>query len=222
MFIGHFALGFAGKKLAPKTSLGTLFVAVQFADLLWPVLVLLGVEHVRIEPVNTAFTPLAFTDYPVSHSLIMLVIWGAVFAGIYYAVRRYRAGALVLFAGVVSHWVLDVVVHRPDMPILPSDGPHLGLGLWNSVPATILIESAMFVAGVAIYLRATRALDRAGQIAPWVLAAALYIAYLGASFGPPPPSVPTVAWSANLMWLFVLFAYWFDRHRTPTVSAETA
>ena len=219
MFIGHFALGFAGKKLAPKTSLGTLLIAVQFADLLWPVLVLLGVEHVRIEPGNTAFTPLAFTDYPVSHSLVMLLVWGAVLAGIYYAVRRYRAGAWVVFAGVVSHWVLDVVVHGPDMPVLPTNGPHVGLGLWNSVPTTLLLETTMLVAGVAIYLHATRALDRAGQVGPWVLAAALYVAYLSASFGPPPPNVALVAWSANLMWIFVLFAYWFDRHRAPTVLA---
>lgn len=214
MFIGHFGVAFAAKKLAPKTSLGTLFIAVQLADLLWPVMLLLGVEHVRIDPHAAApFNTLIFTDYPVSHSLVLLLIWGALLAVIYNMVRHDKTGAIVLFAAVVSHWVLDVIVHQPDMPILPIGGPHIGLGLWNYTVATIVIETIMFIAGFAVYLRATRPLDRVGQFGPWICAVLLYFIYVSSTFSAPPPNVRILAWMATLLWLFVAFAYWFDRHR---------
>jgi hypothetical protein len=106
-----------------------------------------------------------------------------------------------------------VIVHQPDMPIVPWGGPRIGFGLWNSTPLTLVIETALFIGGFAIYLRTTRPLDRAGQLGPWALAILLYVLYFGSTFGPPPPSIPVLAWSANLLWLFVAFAYWVDRHR---------
>ena len=115
MFIGHFALGFAAKRAAPGVSLGVLFAAAQLADVLWPIFVATGVEQVRIDPGNTAFTPLDFVSYPYSHSLVLLIIWGLIFAGI--AKVRLRAGFALIFALVVSHWVLDYITHRPDMPM---------------------------------------------------------------------------------------------------------
>jgi hypothetical protein len=135
-FIGHFALGFAAKRAAPRISLGVLFAAAQFADLLWPVLVAVGVEKVRIDPGNTAFTPLDFVSYPFSHSLLMIVIWGAL-CGLLYNNR-------ILFGLVISHWILDFLTHRPDMPLYPGGGPKFGLGLWNSVPATLAVEVLMY------------------------------------------------------------------------------
>src|SRR6266545_7225316 len=147
MFIGHFALGFAAKRMAPRLNLAVLFIAAQLADLLWPVFLLLGLEQVPIDPGNTPFTPLDFVRYPFSHSLLMLCVWGVLLGWIVSAPDRPRR--LVVIAGlVVSHWVLDVITHRPDIPLVPFGGPKLGLGLWYSVAGTAIVEVAMFAAGV--------------------------------------------------------------------------
>jgi hypothetical protein len=216
MFLGHFGLGFGAKKAAPALSLGTLFLACQFADLLWPTLLLLGIERVEIEPGVTVMTPLNFISYPYSHSLVALGLWGAVFGGVYAAVRRARASAAVALALlIVSHWVLDYVVHRPDLPLTIHGPARLGLGLWNSVPATLAAEFLVFGAGLALYLRTTAPRDRVGSIGLWALVAFLVVVYLASSFGPPPPSATAVAWSAQAMWLLVLWGYWVDNHRTP-------
>src|SRR5438132_6962683 len=167
MFIGHFALGFAAKRAAPRLSLAILFAAAQLADVIWPVLVALGIEQVRIQPGITAFTPLDFVSYPYSHSLLMLLIWGAIFAALCASVTRERLAWLVVGALVVSHRVLDWITHRPDMPLYPGSA-KFGLGLWNSVPATIAVEVVMFFAGIWIYARATRARDAIGR---WGLSA---------------------------------------------------
>lgn len=214
MFIGHIAVGFASKRLAPRTSLGILVAAVLFLDLVWPVFVLSGIEKVRVNPGNTAFTPLAFDSYPWSHSLVMSVVWAALFAGGYYAASHYVAGAAVVAAGVVSHWVLDVASHRPDMPLVPSaTSPLLGLGLWNSVPATLAVESAMFAGGVALYVTMTRPRDRTGR---WALASFIgfvSLVYVANVLGPPPPSANAVAITALGAALFPLWTGWADRHR---------
>ena len=157
MFIGHFAVGFALKRVAPRASLGPLIAAAQFLDLLWPWFLLLGWEHVRLDPGNTAFTPLAFDSYPISHSLVMAIVWGVAFSGLYLLRTHNRIAAIWIAAAVVSHWALDWITHRPDLPIMPGDSTKVGLGLWNSVPATLIVESAMFAAGVWVYARATRA-----------------------------------------------------------------
>ena len=140
MFIGHVAVGLASKRLAPGTSLGLLVAAPLAVDLLWPVFVLAGWEQVRVAPGDTAVTPLEFISYPWSHSLLMAVVWSVLAASAYWLWRRYRAGALVLGAGVLSHWVLDAISHRPDLPLYPGSSIKIGLGLWNSVPATIAVE----------------------------------------------------------------------------------
>jgi membrane-bound metal-dependent hydrolase YbcI (DUF457 family) len=162
MFIGHFGLGFAAKRVAPKVSLGVLFAAAQLADLLWPVFVGLGLEQVRIDPGNTAVTPLDFVSYPYSHSLVTLILWGVVFGWIYGARSGERRVVAIIAALVVSHWVLDVATHRPDMPIYPG-GSKVGLGLWHSLPATLAVEVPIYVIGVWIYSRATRARDGIGR-----------------------------------------------------------
>jgi membrane-bound metal-dependent hydrolase YbcI (DUF457 family) len=143
MFIGHFAVGFASKRFAPRSSEAVLLAAPLLADMLWPVFLLLGWEQVRIDPGITRYTPLDFVSYPWSHSLLMLCVWATVFGGIYYAITRYRAGVIAIWIGVVSHWVLDWVTHRPDMPLYPG-GALYGLGLWNSIAGTMLVEFLMF------------------------------------------------------------------------------
>ena len=216
MFIGHFALAFAAKRAAPAVSLGTLFLACQFADLLWPNLVLLGIEHLAIAPGITAVTPLDFQSYPYSHSLLALVIWGALAAVLYKAIRGATPVALLVIAGlVVSHWVLDVISHRPDMPITIGSDTRLGLGLWNSRPATILVELAMLVAGLVFYVRTTKPRDRTGMFALPGLVLFLLVINVANIFGPPPPSAGAVAWSVQAVWLLVAWGYWIDRHRQP-------
>jgi hypothetical protein len=222
MFIGHFGLGFGAKRVAPAPSLGTLFIASQLADLLWPTLVLLGVETVRVQPGATVMTPLDFVSYPYSHSLLALAIWGALFAGAYRVLRRGSSAlaALTLGALVVSHWVLDVIVHRPDLPLTFTGDARFGLGLWNSLPGTLTVELAIFLAGVVIYARCTAARDRVGSYALWGLVGFLLVVYFANVFGPPPPSAPVVAWSAEAMWLLVVWGYWVDRHRTVRVGSR--
>lgn len=216
MFIGHFAVGFAAKRAAPAVSLGTLFLACQLADLVWPILVLAGVERFEIRPGITVVTPLDFVHYPWSHSLIALLAWGAALGLAYKLLRRSAWAAPVVLALVVlSHWVLDFVSHRPDMPVTLTGPQRLGLGLWNSLPATLVVELILFALGVAIYRRTTAPKDRMGSWAFAGLVAFLLIIYLANLFGPPPPSVAAVAWSAQAMWLLVAWGYWIDRHRLP-------
>jgi hypothetical protein len=214
VFIGHFALGFAAKRSAPRLSLAVLFAAAQFADLLWPFLIALGIEQVRIDPGNTAFTPLDFVSYPYSHSLLFLCVWGTLFGAICATVVRRAAAGVVVAALVVSHWVLDWIAHRPDMPLYPG-GPKLGLGLWNSVAATVIIESLLFAAGVWMYVRASRPRDAIGRRAFAAFIGFIIAAYAGA-MGPPPPSINAlVSVSVAGAAVILLWAWWFDRHRNP-------
>jgi hypothetical protein len=213
VFIGHFAVALAAKRAAPEVSLGTLILAAQLADLVWPTLVLLGIESFAIRPGLTAVTPLDFTNYPYSHSLVALAGWGFVLAVVYYVVRRQPLAAAVLFCLVLSHWLLDVATHRPDMPLTIGGSARLGLGLWNSIAATVAVEGGLFAAGVWVYARTTRALDRTGTWSFIGLVLFLVLVYVANVLGPPPPSIAAVAWSAQAIWLLVAWGYWIDRHR---------
>ncbi|MGB6032212.1 MAG: metal-dependent hydrolase, partial [Bacteroidota bacterium] len=164
MFIGHFGVGFAAKKADPKVSLGTLFMASQFIDLLWPVFLLLGLERVEIDPGNTAFTPLDFVHYPFTHSFLGVLFWAVLFGVVYFMIRKSGKSALLLGGLVLSHWFLDLITHRPDLPLLPWSDVKAGFGLWNSVALTLLVESLIFIAGVFLYMRVTRAKNRAGSL----------------------------------------------------------
>lgn len=213
MFIGHYAVALAAKKAAPRVSLGTLFLSAQFLDLLWPIFLLLGLEHVRIDPGNTAFTPLDFYDYPISHSLVTVLLWSLAFVLIYNVARRYSRGAWILGACVFSHWVLDFITHRPDMPISPWTTAYVGLGLWNSVPGTIIVEGALFLIGVVLYARSTVAADRTGRYAFWILIGFLTLGWIVNMLSPPPPSETAIAFGGLAFWLIVPWGYWIDRHR---------
>jgi hypothetical protein len=220
MFLGHFGVGFGAKAAASKTSLGTLFLAAQFVDLLWPSLLLLGLETVEIVPGITVVTPLDFTSYPITHSLAAVLVWAALFAGVYCLLKRYPKGAWVCGLAVISHWVLDLLTHRPDLPLVPGGAARVGLGLWSSLPATLVVELGIFAIGVFLYLRTTRAADRIGSAALWVLVGFLLVVYFGNLFGAPPPSVTALAWVGQAQWLLVIWAYWIDRHRVPLASAD--
>lgn len=211
MFIGHFAAGMAGKKIEPSISLGTLFLASQFLDLLWPALLLLGIEHVIISPGISKVTPLQFTDYPISHSLLLVICWGLVFAVTYYLISRNRRGAVLLGALVVSHWILDFIVHIPDLPLYPGKSPMVGLSLWNSPTLTILVEGSIFLAGILLYVRAKQA--QRLRISWWFWSLVLFLVAIHTMnfISPPPPDVQAIAWVGQLQWLFVLWAWWADR-----------
>ena len=214
MFLGHYGIAFAAKRVAPRTSLGALVFAGQFLDELWPILLLLGVEHVRIVPGLMAASPLDFTSYPYSHSLLMGIVWGVLVGALYFAFRKYGRGALVLGALVVSHWFLDLPMHRKDLPLWPgATSPKYGWGLWNSVGLTYIIELTIFLAGVSAYTRATRPLDRIGRFGWWIYVVLLGILFVGSN-GAPPPSVSALAWTALGIWLLVPWAWWVDKHRT--------
>jgi hypothetical protein len=217
MFLGHFAVGFAAKRSAPAVSLGLLFLAAQFLDLLWPTLLFAGVEQVVIAPGDTALTPLAFTHYPVSHSLLAVLGWGALFALAHRMLGGTARAALVLGALVVSHWLLDALVHRPDLPLTPWGAARVGLGLWNAPLAAIALESALFVGGLWLYARRTEAEDATGRWALWALVASLVLIQVGNLMGEPPPSVIAIAWVGQAQWLLVLWAFWIDRHRRARV-----
>ncbi|TMA25989.1 MAG: hypothetical protein E6J78_15295, partial [Deltaproteobacteria bacterium] len=176
----------------PQLPLWLLLLAPMFVDLLWGIFVLMGIEHARVRPGITAASPFEFYDYPISHSLLGGILWALLFGGSYFLIRRYRAGAVMLGLLVVSHWVLDVISHRPDVPVLPN-GPYLGLGLWNSVPATILTEEAMLAIGAALYLRATRSGGTASTIGLWAMFALFAVIGVAGTLGPPPPSITPVA-----------------------------
>jgi membrane-bound metal-dependent hydrolase YbcI (DUF457 family) len=213
LFIGHIAVGFAAKRATPKTSLGVLVAAPLFLDIIWPVFLQLGWERVRVDPGNTAFTPLDFEWYPWSHSLVMALAWSAVFAFLYWSRTRYRPGMLVVGAAVFSHWVFDWITHRADLPLWPGDSVRVGLSLWNYPAATVVIETLLVAGAIALYLRTTRARDWIGR---WGLAAFIGVTYaiwLGSSFGPPPPNAAALAATAFGIWLFPVWAWWVDRHR---------
>lgn len=218
MFIGHTAVALGAKPLAPRASFGLLLMAAMWLDLVWPVFVLLGIERVRVDPGNTALTPLDFEWYPWTHSLVTATLWGLLFAAVSFAALRRWRPAAVLGVLVLSHWVLDAVTHRPDLPLWPGSPIEVGLGLWHSIPATIVVESLLFAVGATVYVRSTRRRDRTGLWALWAFLSFSCVIYLANIFGPPPPSARAVGWGALAGWLLPLWAWWIDRHREAIVE----
>lgn len=214
VFIGHFAVGFAAKKFAPRTSLAPLLAAPLLLDILWPWFLLFGWERVRIDPGNTRFTPFDFYYYPWSHSLAMSIVWACAFAAGYHLIARYWAGTVAIWIGVVSHWVLDWIVHRPDLPLYPG-GPLLGLDLWNSIRATMTVELVMLAIGVWLYVGTTQAADRIGRYAFAGYLGVLLALYIADRFSAPPTNIRTgVVWPAIFAEaIFIIWAWWFDSHR---------
>ncbi|HLA41471.1 MAG TPA: hypothetical protein VJ417_15830 [Candidatus Glassbacteria bacterium] len=212
MFTGHFAVGLAARKAAPNTSFPVLLTAAIFLDILWPPLVLLGIEHFRIDPGNTAVTPLDFYDYPISHSLATTVVWSVLFALVYFFFTRYGRGAFIAGLAVASHWLLDFITHAPDLPIVPG-GTRYGLALWNSVAGTAAVELGMFALAVWVYTGLTRAKGPAGKFSFWSLIIFLVVMQVWAYQGTPPPSERMVAWMGIVSWVFILWAWWIEKTR---------
>ena len=213
MFLGHYGVAFAAKRAAPRTSLGTLAFATQFLDELWPILLLMGLEQVRIVPGLMAANSLDFVSYPISHSLVAAIGWAILIGLVYFVIRRYGRGAWVVAALVASHWLLDAPMHRPDLPLWPGSRIMVGAGLWNSVWLTILLEVGVLAVGLVLYLRWTRAADWIGSWGLWAMVLLLVALWLGGLVGPPPPGERALAIATLGIWLFLPWSYWVDRHR---------
>jgi hypothetical protein len=211
--IGHFAVGFAAKRVAPRASLPVLFAAPQMLDILWPIFNLAGIERAHIQPGATAASPLVLEYMPYSHSLVAALGRSVAFGAVYAAIKRDVRTAIVLGLRVMSHWVLDWIAHSPDMPIFHGDGPRYGLGMWNSIPATLAVEVAMLLGGALLYASATRPRDRIGSVGLWTLVAVLAALHVGAIFGPPPPSANALFATAIAAYSLLGVAWWIDRHR---------
>ena len=203
MFIGHYALAFGAKKINKLPSLALMFIAVQLLDHLWPIFVLLGIESFTIEAGYTELTPLY------SHSLLAAIFWAVIFGGIYFLIKKNKNNALLLGALVISHWVLDLLTHAPDLPLSPFGDTKLGLGLWNYPVVEVIIEFGLFIVGVFYY---KKVMQPKRKFAFWSLVVFLMIVYFMNVLGPPPPSIEAVAWSANAMWLMVLWAWWIEKN----------
>ena len=221
MFIGHYAVGLAAKKFAPHASLGALMAAPILLDLLWPIFLLLHLEHVTITPNPNPFLRLSFDFYPISHGLVAVVGWATLYASLYFAFSRYVRGAIVIWIGVASHWLLDYVVHRPDLPLY-AHSREFGLGLWNHRWITMAVEVAMLAVGIFVYLSVTKTKDKIGEYAFWGFIVVILAFYALAAFGPAPPSVNKLAIGTLFGWLFVLWAWWFDSHREVASATRSA
>lgn len=212
MFVGHLAVGLAGKRIEPKISLGTWMLAVMFADLIVFPLLIVGIEGFHAEPGVTVNRMIG--DIPYSHSLVMDVVWAGLFAAVYFVWRRYARGAWLLFAAVLSHWALDVVSHRPDMPLAPGAHAVLGFGLWNSIPATLILEGGLWLLALIIYVRATKPRNRAGTYAFWIGVVLLTLAWYGNINNGMDPN-PVRAGISGLIFfsLMAAWACWINRLR---------
>lgn len=213
MFLGHFGVAFAAKRVEPRLSLGTLIAASIFVDLLWPLFLILGLEHVSIVPGITLMTPLDFHDYPITHSLVGAGAWSVVFGLMVYGVTRVSRKGWVGGFVVFSHWLLDLLVHRPDLPLFSNDGPKFGFGAWDSMPLTLLLELGILMFGVWMYMRATPTPSARGR---WSLIGfvVFLLAIYGANImGPPPPTAEAIGYVGLSMWLFVLIGYYVDKQR---------
>lgn len=220
MLLGHFAVGLLAKPLASRVPLPVLLLAPQVLDVLWPALVATGIERAHVVPGLLPASPLDLEHMPYSHSLVGAALWSVLFAAGYLALTRDRRGAVVTGLLVLSHWVLDVVAHRPDMPI-GLDGPRVGLGLWRSVPGTLLVEGLLFAAGVLAYTRATRPKDRAGIVHWWLFVALLAAFFVASVVGPTPPNIEFVLALAAGSGLLLVWAAVIERHRE-TVAQRSA
>jgi hypothetical protein len=221
MYIGHYAVALGIKKAAPEVSLGTLFFAAMITDLLMSLLVICGVEHIRIVPGITAMVPLDLYDYAISHSLATSVAWSLIIAALYYFFKRSLPGALVIGTTVFSHWVLDLITHIADIPLFPGSTIKVGLGLWNHAAASVLVEGLLFAAGMFLYLRATKAKDTSGVIAFWALMAFLACTWIASMYAPTPPDPQPIVLGTQMQWFVILAAYWADRHREPRVPVPS-
>jgi hypothetical protein len=182
--------------------------------LLWGLLMVCGIEHVQFKPGIGPGNYFSASNILISHSLAMDVVWAALLSAVSYLTCRSPRAPLVILGLVLSHWILDWVSHRPDLPIAPGLNQHVGLGLWTSIPATVMVEGGLWASALIFYARASRPKGRAGSYAYWAGIVVLTIAWYNNIAGPPPRN-PATAPLASLAFfsLAVLWAFWIDALR---------
>jgi len=217
MFAGHYAPALAAKALKRPPSLGAAFIAVQLVDIAWAGFILTGVEHARITPGFLALSDLELYDMPWTHSLVAALAWSALGALVYALIDR-KAGlqaALVIGALVFSHWLLDLIVHAPDLALYPGGAERFGFALWDNPPLWALAEIGLFVLCFAIYLRTTRPNGAIGRSAPWIVAALMLGALAFEKLGPEQSDISSAA--ASALGAYIVLAalgFWLDRVRS--------
>jgi membrane-bound metal-dependent hydrolase YbcI (DUF457 family) len=213
MFIGHFGAGMALKKLSPSTSLGTLLLAADLPDVIFPILMLAGIEEAKVSADTARLMPFDMSNYPWSHSLLMIFIAGSLLAGGFWLKNRNILETLAIILAALSHWLLDFISHRPDMPLWPGSA-KFGLGLWDSLPGTLLVEIGIFALGILIFLKSSEAVNKAGKWGFWWFVIFLLPLYFGSLFGPPPPDMKAFGYVGIIgQFIFVGAGYWIDRNR---------
>ncbi|MDA0733404.1 MAG: hypothetical protein O2909_03655 [Chloroflexi bacterium] len=226
MFIGHYAVALALKKTEPRASLGVLFLAAQLADIIFFPLAIVGIEKVSIIPGFTEASPLRLDFVPFSHGLL-----GAAAASVlaYFVIRMIPAGesvnrnriGLVVALAVFSHWVLDVVSHTPDMPLIDGGLPKLGFGLWYSAIGTYAVEAVMVLAGLLLYLRASGGTTRFTKYGMIGFVAFMLLLNAFNVFQPTPPETGVLQLGITALiayFIFAALAFWLDRKRMPGIS----
>jgi hypothetical protein len=225
MFLGHYGVALALKRKEPKVSLGTLFVACELVDILWGAFLVLGWEHVRMLPDDNPLLTLQFYDYPITHSLVGALAWSLAAAAVYYSwptrdtSRQWQAAVLV-GAAVASHWLLDLVVHVPDLPLAGNDSPKLGLGLWNHFGLSVALELVLLAAGAAVYVRGRSRRHPVRGVRLGLVLLLLVAVYVASLFGPPPPSITAIGLAdVSFLLLMGLLGAWADRPASPAELA---
>lgn len=217
MFVGHYAAALALKKVEKRASLGVLFLAVQFVDILFFPFVLLGIERINIIENYTDSTHFELEYMPFTHSLVGSLLWAlAAYVLFRWVIVKEKAIALVVALAVFSHWVLDLMVHTPDLPLWSDASPKLGLGLWNNAIATWSLEAILLVSALWLYLRSTTAVTKVGKYGLGVFVAFLLLVNVVNIFGPlTGDSKPALAISALVSYfLFAGIAFWLDGKRS--------
>jgi hypothetical protein len=217
MFVGHYGVSFAAKRAAPTVPLWALFIAVQLLDVFWAPFILLGIEKARIVPGITASNPLDLYYMPYTHSLVAAILWSAGAFLVYRLVApRGPAGAAALVVGlaVLSHWMLDFLVHRPDLPLY-DDTAKVGLGLWNVPGVAFALEAALLFGGMWLYF-GTGVVRRLPMLVFGLVMLGIQ-AYV--FFGPPPASDKAAAWTA--LGAYAVFAAVAARLEGPSRASRT-
>ena len=215
MFVGHYAPSFAIKAIQPAIPLWLLFIAAQLVDIAWAVLVLLGIEKVRIVPGITASNPLDLYYMPYTHSLVAAVLWAVAAIVLCKPLRGVRKWSVAAWIGVAvfSHWILDFLVHRPDLPVY-DDALKVGLGIWDYPAIAFCLEALLLFGGMLMYLRRTEAINAVGRFGPPAFGIVLLAIHGYVFFGPPPTSPDAAAITALVFYvLFAIAAQWLDRQR---------
>ena len=217
MFVGHYAASLALKRFEKRASLGVLFLAVQFVDIVFFPLVLLGIERLNVVENFTQSTHFELVYMPYTHSLVAFLIWsGLAYALFRWVIVKSHSVAVVVALAVMSHWLLDVIVHTPDMPLWSDASLKLGFGLWNNAIATYVLEAALLLAGLWLYMRSTKAVTKTGKYGMGIFVVLLLLINIANIFGPlGNDSKLALAVSAlTAYFLFAAVAFWLDKNRS--------